>query len=219
MLAAGNDNIRARVLHVKWRLRQEFPQTFKEAVADNPVDAVYYHKPTYTKYLAGASFGTDTPENESAVCLLMVLSQARGSTFDPENVGATSIGTKNIGGRDFQVFVDQTRLPIAFARWTTNVAVLDEYSLPPHVPTGATFLDPQDPEGKLVNLPAGVLAVLNGLVDNQVPPQKLLHPIGPAPTDNRNRTWIIYAAGHDKIYGNQDDLLSFRLRGTGKAGN
>ena len=213
---AGFDNVRARVLHVKWRLRQEFPQSFKEAIADSPVDPVYNHKPSYAKYLAGASIGTDSAANESAVCLLMVLSQSRGgTTFDPENVGSTSVGMKVIGGKDFKVFVDQTRTPIAFARWTANPAILVEYSNPPYIPAASTYKDPQDPEGKLVNIPAPLAAGLLILFDTQG--LQIIHPLGAA--NNYNRSPIVYAAGKNKLFDDQDDLLSFRLRGSGKGGN
>ena len=60
-----------------------------------------------------------------------------------------------------------------------------------------------------------LLAALSSLVDTQGLP--ILHPIGPA--NNKNRAPIIYAAGSNKKYGDEDDLLSFRIRGTGKAGN
>ena len=214
MILASGDNVRARVLHVKWRLRQEFPQSFKEAIADSPVDPVYNHKTAYFTYLAGAV--GDTPANESAVCLLMVLSQSRGgTTFDPENVGSTSVGMKGIGGKDFKVFVDQTRTPIAFARWTANPAILAEYSNPPYIPAASAYKDPQDPEGKLVNIPAPLAAGLLILFDTQG--LQIIHPLGAA--NNYNRSPIVYAAGKNKLFDDQDDLLSFRLRGSGKGGN
>lgn len=214
MTLAGGDNVRARVLHVKFRLRQEFPQSFKEAIADSPVDPVYNHKTAYFTYLSGAA--GDTPANESAVCLLMVLSQSRGgTTFDPENVGSTSVGMKVIGGKDFKVFVDQTRTPIAFARWTANPAILAEYSNPPYIPAASTYKDPQDPEGKLVNIPAPLAAGLLILLDTQG--LQIIHPLGAA--NNYNRSPIVYAAGKNKLFDDQDDLLSFRIRGSGKGGN
>src|SRR5829696_2498105 len=80
------DNDRAKALHLKLRLRVEFPQTFAEVepakfaaaypVFLNPqfqgLPKSYGPKPVFT---AAVSNLTDTHENESAVLLALILSQ------------------------------------------------------------------------------------------------------------------------------------------------
>ncbi len=83
---------RAQVIHIKLRLIQEFPVSFKEATSNvgaaPPVGLG--PNPTYLRALANATAGARTPQEESSACLYLALKrQTRGVEFDPDTALST----------------------------------------------------------------------------------------------------------------------------------
>src|SRR5262245_32968748 len=233
------DNTRARALHMKLRLRQEFPQSFVEAdaasflatYAPNPnsrerqILMQYLPKPAFS--VVSGLAGT-TQYEESAVLLFLILGQGRGGAeFNAE--GIVGVNSIPVGNKMFKVCVDHYGTPIAFRRWADladdpsfpPAGVVAELSLPPFRGTGASA-DPQDPDGRLgpnnwwtdANGPSRTIA-LNLFVS----PNPAVSPrfdLNSNPLDGFNRGPYVFSAGRDKLYGNENDLFGFRLQGTGK---
>jgi len=245
------DMARARALHLKLRLRQEFPQTFNEvdptiwnaefrpallalAAADpaNPqagaqAAARYAPKPQFQ--MAIGSAGND-PNLESAALLHMILSQSRaGSNFDVESVG--KVTPWQIGNRQLKVFVDYFDTPVAFRRWADAddlPGIAAELSQAPYSVESAKVpnaRDPEDPDGRLGSSPAVAQDWLPGgynlAVRLFVPATNpTLRPRFTAPTphpfDGNHRGPYVFSAGKDQAYGDEADLLSYRLQQSGK---
>jgi prepilin-type N-terminal cleavage/methylation domain-containing protein len=144
---AGGDEKRARVMYVKFRLKQEFPISFAEALNPAPMPA----KKNYVKYLSnlGITTGPNPPAaHESAACLYMALSEGTSgvkTNLDQLNVGVKSFDTPN--GQTIKALVDDWANPLVFARWPTGDTTLD--ALTPLQKTKTRDL--QDPEGLLIN--------------------------------------------------------------------
>jgi hypothetical protein len=229
---------RARALHMKLRLRAEFPQTFAECdpakfqacfpVLYQPANVgllkIYGPKLLFSTAIQNL---TDTADNESAVLLYLILSQTGGGTsFDADAVG--NVQPHPIAGnqpRDVKVFMDFYGSPIAFRRWLdaiddpANLGLAAELSQPPFAPKGSAP-DLQDPEGKLGPAQAAVWGpnrnlILSGLFISAVNARPQWNQ-NINPFDGLNRGPFVYSAGKDKVYGNENDLHSFRLQSTGQ---
>jgi prepilin-type N-terminal cleavage/methylation domain-containing protein len=231
------DNDRARALHMKLRLRAEFPQTFAEAdptkfaaaypiltpvFQSNPkLLTLYGPKPLFAAPIAGLN---DTADNESAVLLMLILAQTGGGiTFDVD--GAGGVQTVPIGGnagKMMKVYVDYYGQPVAFRRWADNQdspqmlnappqGVVAELSSPPFA-SGANP-DAQDPGGRL-KLPANqwfqnnrTLAVSMFI---SAVPQQLPRPAFDQnfnPLDGANRGPFVFSAGKDGDYYSTDNNM------------
>lgn len=197
---AGNDNVRARVLHIKFRLRQEFPQSFDE-VRNGSFTAYGY--PPKTAFINSISGATATPggtEAESAALLMMTLAQSRGGVAGNAESLLGGGGTKNIdvGGRQFKVFIDPWGNPIGFARWTTSPYYDQQLQLF-NTRSAGTAKDNEDPEGKLLQNWA-----------SKATAQTLLHTF-----DGRNRSPFMYSAGPNSRFYDDDDVTSYQLADQG----
>jgi prepilin-type N-terminal cleavage/methylation domain-containing protein len=108
---AGSDSVRARIIWTKLRLKQEFPQTFAEALA--PAPGYLAPKPTYKR-----AFTTDAAATlalpslgsawESAICLAVALEERRsGVEFNMDQLGPTGSATLTLSnGRVVTIAVD-----------------------------------------------------------------------------------------------------------------
>ena len=126
---AGGDPRRAQVIWVKLRLRQEFPQNFKEARQphlDNTGKSNPYVSATTLggKYLTLPildNFATPPTEIESSVCLLMALSRQRGGArLNVDDMGSSAVAVSkwvDTQGQPLRQFVDAWSQPIRFTRW------------------------------------------------------------------------------------------------------
>ncbi|WP_029631639.1 type II secretion system protein [Zavarzinella formosa] len=220
---AGGDADLAKAIHMKLRLRQEFPQTSTDlqtpasitgnANVDTALKTLYAPKLFFTKYpaLAGAPYGD--PDSNAAL-LMLVLSQARGgSSFSPDQIGTNALGNVTVGGTSFKAFVDGYGNRIMFYRQfpvdrktTTDaqaLTLMNELNAPPYVSATAITgkMDAIDPTGKLT-------AWANR--------SQLESWLG-IPCDGDNRGPFAVSAGMNEAFGDGDDLYSFRLKGTGKA--
>jgi prepilin-type N-terminal cleavage/methylation domain-containing protein len=158
----GND-AQARAIHIKLRLKQEFPMDFTEILSpyyppygvDLPPlrmyqDAVvamanagsipwYQPSPTY-----------QAPPLENATCLYLALQRSRGGvSFNFDNLGSNALAGDSTGYQKW--IVDGWKTPIIYYRWPTSN--LEVNGLNPALPGSpqATFRDPQDPTGALLN--------------------------------------------------------------------
>jgi hypothetical protein len=141
---AGNDEKRARVMYVKFRLKQEFPTSFAEALNPAPMQP----KKNYVKYLSNLGVTTSNPpaNYESAACLYMALSE--GTSGVKTNLDQLNVGVKSFGPNgQIKAVVDDWGNPLVFARWPTGDPTLDGLA-PVKNPK---LRDLQDPEGLLTN--------------------------------------------------------------------
>lgn len=213
----SRNNDRAKALHLKLRLRQEFPQTFAEfrsAVANFPE---YNPKQLYQKALGPNWTGVKgrSPEEESAVLLLLILSQGRGGIeFNTQDVA--TVQTRSLSdGTQVRVLVDRWSNPISFRRWALDTdPVLGELNQPPFVDpkAPANKYDPQDPDAKLQGNWQNKDAWINEFA-KYFPQGSLTYP---APFDGMNRGPFVFSFGKDGNPMTADDLFSFRLQSTGR---
>jgi prepilin-type N-terminal cleavage/methylation domain-containing protein len=154
--------VRARVLWIKARLRQEFPMDYTEiqmATLSPPwPPGALPALPSYVTILnkAGAVPSNPPSDAENSSCLLLALSQARGGiAFNPDDLGSYAVGdTDNNGVTEI---LDGWKRPIRFWRWPTSNTELD--GLNPLRATSTVlaglvinFNDQfEDPTGQLVN--------------------------------------------------------------------
>ena len=220
--AQGNQDL-ARIIHIKMRLRQEFPQTSDDlkvyggsitgtAAVDAQLKVIYGPKKIYTvnAALVGANYQDN---NANAALLYIALSQARGAqAFNPDQISSGALGKTNVGGVEFKVFVDSFGNPILYARQIpgdgNSLPVLLELNDTPYVkantPNGKK--DPLDPNGVLANWTA------RNTIDNWIAGNE-----STLKNDGFNRGPLVFSSGADGVFGTADDLYSFRLKGTGKA--
>jgi prepilin-type N-terminal cleavage/methylation domain-containing protein len=226
---AANDTNRAKVLNIKWRLKQEFPQNFAEAFAN----------PSYQETLQqlGVSQPGATQLCEPSVCLLLILERARsGVSFNKDLLGSGAIqdGTyndQNNGAVTVQQVVDGWGNPLRFLRWPDQPVITDLDTMNPTVAEkgsfGYLYRDPQDPDGYLVNKWWGSVG------SQQFEPQtggwghSLTGATGPGGTpgpESHNRIPIIWSIGRYPVTTEMNPLLdqgfiySYRLR-TGARGD
>jgi prepilin-type N-terminal cleavage/methylation domain-containing protein len=232
------DPARAKVLHMKLRMRQEFPQTYAEARFTWPsggpfaaLNGVYGPKPLYLAAI-GNGTGTD-PTMEAAVLLVAVLSQNRsGGSFAAEDGVPTN--TFDYAGKTVKVFMDSWgEKPMCLRRWATDGepdALTDLNTLPQVTQAMMTsnLRDSEDPDGRLVpeNWDATGAAANRAIAETWFtqPLPTVVHPFGSftdgtfpyGPFKQPNRGPYVMSAGKDRKYATPDDLLSFRLSSTGR---
>jgi len=163
--AGGSNDIQARVIHIKLRLKQEFPMNYTEILnpySQNPpnngsgwwdLDPL----PTYVRTLQNAGFSGSNPPTpaENSTCLAMALSRSRGGTqFNLDNLGSNAKVIDTSTG--LVMIADGWGTPVVFYRWPWQSVGGDVDSLNPAGPlnpgvTQSVFRDPQDPTGALYN--------------------------------------------------------------------
>jgi prepilin-type N-terminal cleavage/methylation domain-containing protein len=233
----SNNTVRRDALHMKLRLRQEFPQSFAEADRTRFVAAypAFGSTPDLQVYLPKLSLSNtiqplapDSADKEAAVLLYLILTQGRGGvTFNPENVGGVT--TMTVGGAQMKVFTDAWGNPITFRRWTDANddpinAVANELSQPPFAPLAAPgkYQDLQDPEGSLGSSQAANWATPRATVLQQLFINQLGNDPFPVfnaninPFDGLNRGPVVFSMGKDGKSFTPDDIYGFRIQQSGK---
>lgn len=233
---AGRDADRARVIYVKLRLKQAFPQSFYEALypARDWASSVDYLPPlkAYEDQLRARGIKRTPPPptynpqapapapgaHESAACLYLALRYGPDGTSDDE-LGIRG-STKEVSG--FTCATDGWGNPLVFCRWPYGDHS-GPSATPPVPPTGASlanpegyqagFKDPGDPKG-LLNDPAW-MASAGGQAF-----QRICHPLYPrassaVPPQTVNLAPILLSAGPDKQLGAD----AFSLAKTSTAAN
>lgn len=150
---AGGDTERARVIWIKLRLLEAFPQSYAEIQA-NPLYAGGWIPADRRKYIASYKPGLNglssapKPATESAACLLLALTVARsGATSLQADVLASSVADTD--GDGVNELVDGWRQPLTFRRFFHSQEL---QNLNPNTKgRAATFCDPQDPNGSLMD--------------------------------------------------------------------
>jgi prepilin-type N-terminal cleavage/methylation domain-containing protein len=151
---AGGDSQRARVIWVKMRLKQEFPNTFAEALNPYPLPPL----DSYVNYLGQLGYTTantnpTAPQPfEASACLLMALTRGEGgNTTKVEDLGVSGGALKTFpaaaAGQNVQALVDGWGNPLGFCRWPTGSDQLN-----PSGPQPGNKNDPGDPTGLLTKV-------------------------------------------------------------------
>jgi type II secretory pathway pseudopilin PulG len=217
---AGNDTSatqRARVIHVKLRLKQEFPTTFAEVL--NPAAGSLAPRQSYVSALNAmgavvtwsSDAGTPPAIAQSSACLLLALQENRGATFNIDAV-LTYRETGTVGGVKY--IMDDWKKPIGFWRWPYGNPDLN-----PTAPNAAAGInDLEDPTGLLSQ---------GGWVTAQGANfAALCHPVAAGSSFVLNPA--IASAGRDGIFdldpvtmarsgtGSYDNLYSYNMRQTGR---
>jgi prepilin-type N-terminal cleavage/methylation domain-containing protein len=213
--------VRARVLWVKFRLTEAFPQSYAEVAiaasgkgiygtdsSGRPWLPVRKYMANYAKAMGGKSMAIN-PATESAACLYLALIVNRGGTMLDEPNLANFIGDTD--GDGVKELIDGWGNAIHFQRFpigNTDLVAMNPRGVASQAsPTLANFGDPLDPEGALQQdkwYLSNNAATFTGLCNHPFPNW----PIGPQPY------WIpiLVANGRDEILGTGDDILSYRLK-------
>ncbi len=140
----------ARVIWVKFRLKQTFPNNFYEALNPTPMPplGLYQNQLSLLGYTAA---NTVSPQQwESSACLVMALGRAEdGAGVKPETLGLNSFihSFPTPSGGTIPALVDGWGQPLAFCRWPCYSPVLN----PNSQPLSGDKNDPVDPSGLLVS--------------------------------------------------------------------
>jgi len=152
MAKAGNDGALARVIWIKLRLKQQFPESFSEALSPDGGAGMIAADP----YYAGlpATLGLPAAQEgamENAVCLTLALkNSSRGSVFSVDNLSPRELGV--LPGGTLQYLMDDWKVPIQFTKFG---AWQNPDLNPSGAQTGPPWLDPVDPTGKLSSIGMG----------------------------------------------------------------
>jgi prepilin-type N-terminal cleavage/methylation domain-containing protein len=220
---AGGDRDRARVILIKLRMKQAFPQSFFEALypGRDPASGAEYvqPRPSYVTYLKQAgitrasynpALGPPAPAaHESAACLYMALRHG------PEAVGEEQLGlsgsTVTIGG--LPCLSDAFGQPLLFCRWPVG-----DHSASP--PSGVSVANPGGyADG--ANDPGDPRATLNDATWQTSAGgqafQRVCHPLFPRSLGLRtlNLSALVMSGGADKAPG----VDFFTFASTGPASN
>lgn len=195
-----------RVLWVKVRLHQEFPEAL------NQVDAGA--KPGYAERIGTIPTADpadiDAAARQSAALLYMAVTQSRGGgqSFDPDaSFGNRGVEEITIDGQAYKVFVDLWGTPIYFVYASDDFTSLRSTELDSGIyaasNSGGSLIDPADPLALLQTITAANRPTARTVIGHQV-------------TTAQNYTPYVASAGPDKQYGTADDILSYRLRREGQ---
>jgi prepilin-type N-terminal cleavage/methylation domain-containing protein len=208
-LSGGNADL-AQVIHIKCRLRQEFPTSFAEALNPLPLPP----KPSYVRALQNAQAGARTWQAESSACLYLALKEKRRSgDFNPD----TSLSAQEVidpVGDGIKEIHDGWGNPIVFSRFPTAPSGIVN-TVNPSGPQGVPpSHDPVDPDSLLTN-PAWVTSPL-GASTLGAQYQLYMHPV--FANANYKLIPVIMSMGTDgQIYdpaapvGQNDDIYNIQL--------
>lgn len=237
------DIARAKALHMKLRLRQEFPQNFGEVNTGVTLDLtagnvlisryVYKGKQSYIAALknpqtTGAAPNFTYPElsaeAQSGAMLVLILSQGRGGVaINPEQIAPTILldypQNNNAPNIQLRVFRDEWGNQIGFRRFADDdfTDVLAELNQKPFVSDtqiASGNMDPHDPDGRLKLQGWPQRATCLNYLAN---PNAGTRPMIQDPFDGRNRGPFAFSAGRDKQFyppNLDDNLYSFRIQQT-----
>ncbi len=158
LFMAEGDPVRARAIWVKLRLKQEFPMDFSEITSPilPPLGADLPPLPTYQTAVAAMVSSGIVPSSppsdiENSACLYLALQRSReGVSFNFDTLGSNAVASDITGNEKW--IVDGWRTPIRFFRWPTGSVELDQLNPAAPGSAQASFRDPQDPTGTLLNL-------------------------------------------------------------------
>ena len=147
---------RARVIWIKCRLAEAFPQSYAEIIPNPPVYASGYiptnqrrYNSDYVARLANLNVAATNPPTQSSACLLIALSVSRGGTSLNEDAIRHAIADTD--GDGIKEIVDGWKTPLTFIRFAygTNVQQVNPAAASPTA-RAFKFADPVDSDGMLV---------------------------------------------------------------------
>jgi prepilin-type N-terminal cleavage/methylation domain-containing protein len=140
---AGQDMVRARVIWVKARLKQNFPTSFTEALAPTPFTTSLYATQLNQLGITSNNLFAQPAAYESSACLWLSLQKSSGP-IDELGKGLL-VNFTAPGGGQIQALTDAYAQPLTFSRWPTGSTLLN--------PNGAQIgnNDPEDPTGTLAD--------------------------------------------------------------------
>jgi prepilin-type N-terminal cleavage/methylation domain-containing protein len=196
---------RSRVIYVKLKLRQYYPQTFAEATNPAPLPPLQ----SYVNYLSpyGITSATTTPyQYQSGACITMAL-QVGASGFNIDDLGRggsmATIPVDPAGGPSLPMLIDAWGTPICFSRFPTGCRAVN--------PQGAKTAnqDPLDPKGTLMN---GSWPATNRTAYSTLVLQDL------APANQSYYLWpVLGSAGRDRQFGiNASTMYNFSPSNAGQ---
>jgi prepilin-type N-terminal cleavage/methylation domain-containing protein len=217
LAAPDPDGRRAKVLWIKLRLMEAFPQKYSDILnppvyGPDPGGNVYIplgmrrYNTSYQKALASPPFvpASNQLATQSAACLLIALSVKKGGVdLTPDQIGYAADDTDKDGVKEL---IDGWRKPFVFTRFT----------LAPNPATGGAnvkFADPLDPEGLLLSNTWYGPAQTNWYGGSASTGFESL--AGYAISNGVNANYVTYgiaSPGKDGIPGTPDDIISFKLR-------
>ncbi|MFO0969312.1 MAG: type II secretion system protein [Gemmataceae bacterium] len=190
----------AKVIWIKLRLMEAFPQSFAEINSPwvyssglIPAGRQKYNA-TYKRQLGGKGIAGD--DAESAACILLALSMDHGGAkkLDRDALGtAYFVDTNNDGVLEI---VDGYQQPIRFFRFPTGSGDL-QTTYKSASATGGTFRDPLDPQGFLFKWPSA--GTNRSTFENRV------HPIASGASAIYTIP-VLASAGKDSRFGLGNDL-------------
>src|SRR5262249_30263070 len=184
-MAGGPGNeARARVIWIKLRLRQEFPESFAEARAPFPTtDGAGNANPYATAAVLAAlapkyntQLGALTAGGNTESPALLALSLARGRSgvkLNLDNFGPAVADTNNDGLKEF---VDDWRQPLAFYKWAINTGYITDLDATKPDSLSAKNRDDLDRDGQLLN-PSWNNAANYQAMQGVYWFEKILHPV------------------------------------------
>jgi prepilin-type N-terminal cleavage/methylation domain-containing protein len=220
---AGDEN-RAKVLWIKLRLAEAFPQSYGEVNLAVTGQGIYgsnasgqpWIEPERRKYMATyyntiklAKGAGASAQSQASACLLMALSVSRGGTKLDQAHLANSISDSD--NDTIKEILDAWGKPISFERFPIahpNQIVRDDFAaMNPQASTNkAVWGDPLDPEGLLQT---------GGWHTSSGPTfAAIFTPPHVFPAGNPQPYWVPFVSsnGRDELPGTNDDLMSYRLR-------
>jgi prepilin-type N-terminal cleavage/methylation domain-containing protein len=209
---SNGDQARAKIIHIKLRLIQEFPVNFQEATTTIGGPGGLAPNQTYVRAFQGGTNGRSWQDQSSACLYLALKRQTRGIDFDPD----TSLSSQEIAdpvGDGVKEIVDGWRNPIIFVRFpgfqnpilpaedTSALLNLAEFGGGAGARPFPPSFDPVDQEGSLANSP-WVTGFSAGFQQN-------VHPL----VAGKSFTLfpVISSSGVDGKTFSADDIYNFRL--------
>jgi hypothetical protein len=231
--AGPNYDKRARVIHIKLSLRQQFPLSFAEVLTNNPAALTRvkaYQEALLQQGVTGA--GPAPQAVESSALLLLALQSGRGGSSLTQDALGSMVADGaylNPQGTPIAVkhLVDAWGAPVVYFRWPTGNPEVDA-SNPSRTGANSLYRDPEDPEGLLLDASWNNQVAFNNNQGVKLFTQ-LCHPVGEIVGNvYRPRAYytvpVVASAGKNKRLGlhpflmtpegtdAEDNLYSFRLR-------
>lgn len=229
-----NDANRALAVWTAMKLRQQFPDSFAEAVT--PFTGIPGYSLTANQAFAsvsglGSAAATPAPDpNEKAALLYLILATKSVSGGGAMASSADDLGlqmTVTIGNKPFKAFVDAWGRPVFFNRWfgtgvASNPAESDLQTNAEYYGSlnqfNAANKDPLDPRNLVIGWKDA-----SGQTNPKLA-QMAAGPPGGLSFTGLNRTPTVYSLGKDpnptaqdsEHPGPADDIIGFRLRRAGK---
>jgi prepilin-type N-terminal cleavage/methylation domain-containing protein len=151
---ANGDMDRLKVIWTKLRLKQQFPMSYAEAVNPDGLQGFFISaEPTYTTLFKATTnakgqivpgVSSNDPSTEMAACLLLALTGVKRSGVNVDADSLNSLEARDTDRDGFLEIVDGWGTPLAFFRWPVSNPYLNQLA-----PAGLTYLDTQDPMGRL----------------------------------------------------------------------